>query len=249
MGLVWDNWDTVGFWWVCCYAVGMSAKGYLGESRSEFRERLRKVGALASFDAERRRVCEDEGLDMGDAFRIVAPEYGYQRGPVPPQYRESPDVDELKMLERELLEKKAQAGNPRTGLANTEATWQMLAVAVAGRRSTGVKDIRWVYQNLLTPVDMLDVAEIPSAGALGMLRVAQDDPKDFVNKVFARVLARDQERDEMLSEGEKADDELLSGAIKWAKEESVRIREREQKAQERSAAARGSLSLSEPGGG
>lgn len=119
----------------------MSAKGYEGESRAEFRERLRKVGALASFDERRREVCAEEDVDMGEAFRIVAPEYGHQRGPVPPQYRESPDVDELKMLERELLEKKAQAGNPRTGLANTEATWQMLAVAGLTAVSTGVRGV------------------------------------------------------------------------------------------------------------
>lgn len=26
MGLVWDNWDTVGFWGVCRYAVGMATE-------------------------------------------------------------------------------------------------------------------------------------------------------------------------------------------------------------------------------
>ena len=68
--------------------------GYRDETRDEFFDRLRMVGAKDLFDERRRVLSADEGIDMGEAFRRLAPEFGYQRGPIPSHrcVRAVPDV-------------------------------------------------------------------------------------------------------------------------------------------------------------
>jgi hypothetical protein len=148
----------------------------------------------------------------------------------------------LKLLQRELMEKRAQAGGDidGNGMADTQEAWETLSVAVQGRTSTSTKEVRWVGENLLTPVHALKIEDIPSATALALLHWARDKRDDFFKGIFQKVIARDQERDELLSTGVACDEELIRKAKSWAKDEVKRIDEREKSARSRTREVVGS---------
>lgn len=72
-----------------------------------------------------------------------------------------------------------------------EAKYKQLAKQVIGRESDELTESRWAFRNYLVDVDEIDVDDIPSTGALGLLMHLQRDQGnfgDFVRTNFSKLL-------------------------------------------------------------
>ncbi len=54
--------------------------------------------------------------------------------------------------------------------------WGDLALAVGNKESNYADDVRWVYNNAETPVEGIPPSEVPSRGALTLLKTIQNQP-------------------------------------------------------------------------
>ena len=71
------------------------------------------------------------------------------------------------------------------------AKWESLAVAVGHRVATELEESRWVMANYLTPVERIQVEDIPSTAALGILSWVQESSSnygDFVRTDYTKLL-------------------------------------------------------------
>jgi len=138
------------------------------ETKKQFEDRLRADGRWDQFVGER-EALKAQGVRGQDAWRRLRPRYGLL------------PADGAGARE-------AQA--PDEWATTAAITYQTLALAARARRATKQQELDWVQQNMILPLDQIDLKSVPSAGAVALLKWTREEggASDFFTSLFKSQL-------------------------------------------------------------
>ncbi len=164
-----------------------------GRRKGWLKKRAREIGEWPKLIQEREQAATD--------LRQAHPDWSASRC-------KAAAWDVVLKIHSQLLE-----GTPVRGAVSTDPYRVLLASVPPDRKSRETDDIRWVYQHLDDEWVAITPDDVPSRGALVMLKVAKDDRHFFLREMFGRLVPNRSQVDSSTENelnAEKSDEELLA---------------------------------------